>query len=148
MTFEVTWLEMLDHGIHAVLGSTGERELAAAGIVDGQPLLNAPHWTANSVLRFEQPVGDRNLVFQLRNAYASSSYDLSYQINQLPSRDTMGLRVGLDTKHWSAYLFADNVLNQHQRLENINLLSYTAPPYNRVATNQPLTVGLTVEVGF
>ncbi|MGC2029833.1 MAG: TonB-dependent receptor [Steroidobacteraceae bacterium] len=129
------------HGVYT-------QNFAAASIVDGQPLLNAPHWTASSVLRFERPVGDRNVVFQLRNAYTSSSYDLSYQINQLPSRDTMGLRTGLDTKHWSAYLFADNVLNQHQQLENINLLSYTAPPYNRVATNQPLTVGLTVEVGF
>jgi iron complex outermembrane recepter protein len=119
-----------------------------AGIVDGEPLLNAPHWTVSSVLRFEQPVGDRKFVLQLRNAYESSSYDLSYQINQLPSRDTMGLRTGLETKRWSAYLFVDNVLNQRQKLENINLLSYTAPPYNRIATNQPLTVGLTFEVGF
>ena len=121
---------------------------APALIEDGQPLLNAPHWTVSSVLRFEQPVGDRKLVVQLRNAYESSSYDLSYQINQLPSRDTMGLRTGLETQRWSGYLFVDNVLNQHQKLENINLLSYTAPPYNRIATNQPLTVGLTLEVRF
>jgi hypothetical protein len=77
-----------------------------------------------------------------------SSYDLSYQINQLPSRDTLGLRTGLESKRWSAYVFVDNALNRHQVLENINLLSYTAPPYNRVATNQPLTVGVTLNVSF
>jgi len=45
-------------------------------------------------------------------------------------------------------LFVDNVLNQHQSLENINLLTYTGPPYNRVATNQPLTAGVTIGVKF
>jgi iron complex outermembrane recepter protein len=119
-----------------------------AGIVDGQPLLNAPRWTASTVLRLEQPVGERKFVFQVRDSYVGSSYDLSYQVNQLPSRDTLGFRTGLESKRWSAYVFVDNALNRHQVLENINLLSYTAPPYNRVATNQPLTVGATLNVSF
>jgi iron complex outermembrane recepter protein len=121
---------------------------AAANIVAGEPLLNAPRWTANTVLRYEQPIGDLTWVAQARNSYTSSSYDLSYQINRLPSRDTLGLRTGVETRKWSAYLFVDNALNQHQALENIDLLSYTGPPYNRVATNQPLTAGVTLGFKF
>ena len=121
---------------------------AAANIVAGEPLLNAPRWTASTVLRYEQPIGGLTWVAQARNSYTSSSYDLSYQINQLPSRDTLGLRTGVETRKWSAYLFVDNALNQHQALENIDLLSYTGPPYNRVATNQPLTVGVTLGFKF
>lgn len=121
---------------------------AAANIVAGEPLLNAPHWTINTTLRYEKPVQDITFIALLKNNYTSSSYDLSYQINQLPRRDSMGVRTGVETKKWSAYLFVDNVLNQHQSLENINLLTYTGPPYNRVATNQPLTAGVTIEVKF
>jgi outer membrane receptor protein involved in Fe transport len=124
------------------------QSFAAANIVSGEPLLNAPRWTINSSLRYERPVSDLTLVAIVKNNYTSSSYDLSYQINRLPSRDTLGLRAGLETKKWSAYVFVDNALNRHQSLENINLLTYTGPPYNRVATNQPLTVGATIGVKF
>jgi len=120
----------------------------AANITVGEPLLNAPRWTINTTLRYERPVRDFTFVALAKNNYTSTSYDLSYQINQLPSRDTLGLRAGVETTKWSAYLFIDNVLNQHQSLENINLLTYTGPPYNRVATNQPLTVGATIGVKF
>jgi iron complex outermembrane recepter protein len=120
----------------------------AANITVGEPLLNAPRWTINTALRYEIPVQNLTFVSLLKNNYTSSSYDLSYQINQLPSRDTMGIRTGVETKKWSAYLFLDNVLNQHQELENINLLTYTGPPYNRIATNQPRTAGATIEIKF
>ena len=124
------------------------QSFAAANIVVGEPLLNAPHWTINTTLSYELPIRDFTFIALLKNNYTSRSYDLSYQINQLPSRDTMGVRTGVETKKWSAYLFVDNVLNQHQSLENINLLTYTGPPYNRVATNQPLTAGVTIGVKF
>jgi iron complex outermembrane recepter protein len=124
------------------------QSFAAANIVSGEALLNAPRWTINSSVRYERPVSDLTFVAIVKNNYTSSSYDLSYQINRLPSRDTLGLRAGLETKKWSAYVFVDNALNRHQSLENINLLTYTGPPYNRVATNQPLTVGATIGVKF
>jgi outer membrane receptor protein involved in Fe transport len=120
----------------------------AANVVAGEPLLNAPRWTISSSLRYERPVNDFTFVAQARNNYTSSSFDLSYQINRLPSRDTLALRTGLEKKKWSAYLFVDNALNRHEALENIDLLTYTGPPYNRVATNQPLTAGLDFELKF
>ena len=122
---------------------------APAGIVDGQPLLNAPHWTLSTTLRFEQPVADRKkLVLLARNSYTSSSTDLTYQINKLPSRDDLSVRLGLETDKWSLYLFMDNVLNQRQIISNINTLSYTGPPYNKIAQNQPRTAGADLSFKF
>ena len=121
-----------------------------AAVVAGEPLLDAPRWTVSSTVRYSRPIRDQGLdwVFQLHNSYTSSSYDLSYAVFKLPARNTLGVRTGFEAPAWSAYLFVDNLLNQHQTLENLNSLSYTGPPYNRVATNQPLTAGLTVEVKF
>ena len=121
-----------------------------AAVVAGEPLLDAPHWTLSSLLRYRRPINQQGLYWtaQLRNSYTSSSYDLSYAVFRLPARNTLSLRTGLETSTWSAHLYVDNALNQRQTLENLNSLSYTGPPYNRVSTNQPLTAGLTFEYNF
>ena len=120
----------------------------AAAIVAGQPLLNAPRWTVSTSLRYEHPVGAFTVVAQAQNSYQSTSYDLSYQLNRLPGRDLTNFRVGLETGKWSTYMFVNNAFNRHYPLEDLNLLTFTGPDFNRVATNQPLTAGLEVNVKF
>jgi iron complex outermembrane recepter protein len=120
----------------------------AANVVNGQPLFDAPRWTISTGLRYERSFGPYALVGQAQNSYQSHSFDLSYEINNVPSRDLTNLRLGLETKKWSAYLFANNVFNVHAVLENMNLLLVTGPNFNRVATNQPLTAGVEVGVHF
>jgi iron complex outermembrane receptor protein len=120
----------------------------AAAIVAGQPLLDAPRWTLSTSLRFERPLGALTFVAQAQNSYQSTSYDLSYHLNRLPGRDLTNFRIGLETKKWSVYAFANNVFNRQYPLENLNLLVFTGPAYNRVATNQPLTAGVEVDVKF
>jgi outer membrane receptor protein involved in Fe transport len=120
----------------------------AANIVAGQPLLDAPRWTLSTSLKYEHPLGRYTFVAQAQNSYQSQSYDLSYQINRLPGRDLTNLRSGLESDKWSLYAFVNNVFNRRYALENLNLLTFTGPDYNRVATNQPLTAGLEVEVKF
>jgi len=125
------------------------QDFVPSGIVDGQPLLNSPHWTLSTTIRYEYPLDDRmKIVAIARNNYTSKSRDLSYKINQIPSRDDLALRLGAETKAWSAYLFVENLLNQHRALENINTLSFTGPPYNRVAMMRPRTAGLDVNFKF
>jgi iron complex outermembrane receptor protein len=125
------------------------QDFPAAGIVDGERLLNAPHWTVATMVRLEQPLDNRYKIVALaRNSYTSRSTDLTYQINDLPSRDDLSARLGLETDAWSAYLFVDNLLNQRQIISNINTLSYTGPPYNKIATNQPRTAGVDVNFKF
>jgi iron complex outermembrane recepter protein len=120
----------------------------AAAIVAGQPLLDAPRWTVSTALRYEHPWRAYNFVAQAQNSYQSPSYDLSYQINRLSGRDLTNLRIGLEADKWSLYTFANNVFNRHYALEDLNLLTFTGPDYNRVATNQPRTAGLELEVKF
>jgi outer membrane receptor protein involved in Fe transport len=120
----------------------------AAAIVAGQPLLDAPRWTLSTSLRFEHPLGAYTFITEAQNSYQSTSYDLSYQLNRLPGRDLTNIRAGLETGKWATYLFVNNAFNRHYPLENLNLLTFTGPDFNRVATNQPLTAGLEVNVRF
>ncbi len=120
----------------------------AAAIVAGQPLLDAPRWTSSTSLRFEHPLGPFTFLAQAQNSYQSTSYDLSYQLNRLPGRDLTNVRVGLETGKWTTDLFVNNAFNRHYPLENLNLLTFTGPDFNRVASNQPLTAGLEVNVKF
>jgi hypothetical protein len=119
-----------------------------AAIVNGQILYDAPRWTLSTNLRFEHPVGPFNFVAEAQNSFQSRTQDVSYQVNQVPSRDLTNLRMGLETPKWSAFAFVNNVFNVHAVLENMNLLIVTGPNFNRVATNQPLTAGLELNANF
>ncbi len=121
----------------------------AAGIVSGQPLLNSPHWTASTTLEYTKALQKRrNLVLFVTNSYVSSIQNLTYGLNTIPGRDLTSGRVGLETPSWTVHLFVDNMLNRHETLADINLLSFTGPTYNRVATSQPRTVGLDFSFDF
>ena len=120
-----------------------------SGIVKGQPLLDAPRWTVSTTLQYVRPVADNlKLIAGISNSFVSSSQDLTYGLNTIPARDITNARLGLDFGRWSAYLFADNLFNQRKPIEYLNLLSFTGPPYNRIATNRPFTAGLDLSVDF
>ena len=119
------------------------------GIVVGQSPTNVPKWTISTILKFEQPLyAETRAVAQVTNSYVSSMHDLTYTLNTIPSRDTTGFRAGVEGHAWSAVLFIDNVLNKRQVLSAINLLAPFGPTYNRLATNQPLTMGIDASFRF
>jgi iron complex outermembrane receptor protein len=120
-----------------------------AGVVSGQNLLNVPRWTLNTELRYEHRLrSDLRATATATNSYISSQQDLTYSLNTLPARDLVGVRLGLESARWSAELFVDNVADRHYPVEYINLLTFTGPPYNRIATNQPRTVGVSANFHF
>ena len=119
-----------------------------AAVVKGQTLYDSPRWTLSTNLRFEHAVGPFKFVVEAQNSFQSKTQDVSYQINQVPSRDLTNLRVGLETPRWSAFAFVNNVFNVHAVLENMNLLIITGPNFNRIATNQPLTAGVELNANF
>ena len=121
---------------------------AAAAVVKGEPLFDAPRWTISTGLSDQHPIGTYALVGQVQNSCQSHSFDPPYQINRVPSRDLTNLRLGLETKKWAVNAFVNNLLNVHAVLENLNLLTATGPSYNRVATNRPLTAGVELSVNF
>ena len=119
-----------------------------AAVVKGQTLYDSPRWTLNTSLRYQKPIGRYTLVAQAQNSYQSATEDVSYQVNQVPSRNIANFRLGFEVGKWSAYAFVNNAFNVHAVLENMNLITITGPNFNRVATNQPLTAGFQLSTTF
>jgi iron complex outermembrane receptor protein len=120
-----------------------------AGVVSGQRLLDVPKVTANTSLSYRQAVGDGlNLVARLNNRYVDSIQDITFTRNTLPSYDIVDARVGVDSGVWSASLYADNLTNKMVLLSDTGALSANIPILNRIATNQPRTVGVDLTYRF
>jgi outer membrane receptor protein involved in Fe transport len=129
--------------------ATNSTTLPAAGIVAGQRLLDVPQVTATTSLSYKQPLADgRNLVARLTNSYVDSIQDITFTRNTLPSYDLVGFRLGVDTIRWSAFLFVDNLTNKMALLSDTGALSANISILNRVATNQPRTIGADLNVKF
>ena len=92
-------------------------------------------------------IENKSLFALATNSFTSTQQDLTYSINNLPSRDLTGIRLGVESKRWSSAVFIDNLLNKRLAVANYNV-PINLPSYNRVATNQPLTVGLEISASF
>lgn len=119
------------------------------GTYEGQPLPDVPKWTGNVRLSYTVPLsasGNYELSGRVENTYTGARVDATYyQITPLPSYDLTNARLGiLSGDRWAVWAFADNIFNKRAWLENATALSFYVPDYNRVLTNQPLTVGLDV----
>jgi len=129
--------------------ATNSTTLPAAGVVAGQRLLDVPEVTANTALSYKQPlVNDLNFVSRLTNSYVSSIQDITFTRNSLPAYDLVNFRLGVETGRWSAVLFADNLTNKMALLGDTGALSANISILNRVATNQPRTIGVDLNVKF
>jgi hypothetical protein len=67
----------------------------------------------------------------------------------LPSYTLTNVRAGVTSRDGrSAFLFVNNVTNKQASLDNMIQLTLSSPEYNRVETNQPLTVGVDLSYRF
>jgi iron complex outermembrane receptor protein len=129
--------------------ATNSTTLPAAGVVSGERLLDVPEVTANTALSYRQPLAnDMNFVSRLTNSYVSGIQDITFARNSLPAYDLVGLRAGVETGRWSAVLFADNLTNKMALLGDTGALSANISILNRVATNQPRTIGVDLSFKF
>jgi iron complex outermembrane receptor protein len=129
--------------------ATNSTTLPAANVVSGQRLLDVPEVTANTSLSYKQPISDdKSLVARLTNSYVDSIQDITFTRNTLPAYDLVGLRMGVETVRWSAFLFADNLTNKMALLGDTGALSANISILNRVATNQPRTIGADLNFKF
>ena len=123
--------------------ATNSTTVPGAGVVSGQRLLDVPDWTANTSLTWEHPLSDQfTFVGRVTNSYVGSMQDITYTRNTLPGYDLVDLRAGITTHGWSAFLFVDNVTNKLALLSDTGALSANVPILNRVAVNQPRTIGV------
>ena len=123
--------------------ATNSTTVPGAGVVSGDRLLDVPDWTANTTLTWEHPISDQfTFVGRVANIYVGSMQDITYTRNTLPGYDLVDLRAGITTHGWSAFFFVDNVTNKLALLSNTGALSANIPILNRVAVNQPRTIGV------
>lgn len=117
--------------------------------VKGQKVTNIPDWTSSTSVMYETPLG-ANYTFNARvtSSYVGEMEDITFTRNTLPSYNLVGLRFGLLSQSWSAYLFAENLTDERAALTNNSALSLDIPTLNRVATNRPRTIGLSVDLRF
>jgi outer membrane receptor protein involved in Fe transport len=60
----------------------------------------------------------------------------------------VGLRFGVESGSWSAFLFADNLTNKKALLSDTGALSANISILERIATNQPRTIGADLSYRF
>lgn len=121
----------------------------AAGVREGQKLLDVPDWSASTALVYTHPLTDvYTLVGRFQNDYVGPMQDITYARNDVPAHDIMSLRAGLVGTRWSGFVFVDNLTNKTALLGNTGALSANVAIFNRVATNEPRTFGLDMNFQF
>ncbi len=153
--------------LHAVLGrhvlmgfSAGftHAQLAqtAHGFKAGDRLPDVPPVTASVDLGYHTAVSaHQDFIARIENVYTGTRVDLTFPggfpdtQSPLPGYDLTNLRVGIAADSgWSATLFANNLFNKRAFLENTVQLTLANASFNRVATNQPLTIGIDTSYRF
>jgi len=129
--------------------ATNSTTVPDAGVNEGDRLLDVPKVTANTSLTYRYPLaGTLNLVARINNNYVDSIQDITFKRNTLPSYDLVDTRFGVETDRWSAALFVDNLTNKKALLSDTGALSANVPIFDRVATNQPRTIGADLSYKF
>ncbi len=122
---------------------------SSAGVKPGTRVQDVPDWTSSVSLAYRRSISNQ-LAFTalVENNYVGTRMDVTYATNYLPSYDLTNLRAGVEGDRWKAVVFAKNLLNQRALLSDTPQLSVYVPTFNRVAVNQPLTVGIDLSYHF
>jgi iron complex outermembrane receptor protein len=115
----------------------------------GERVQDVPSFTDSTSLALSTRLSQGyELVARASNVFVGSMTDVSYAINEVPSHDIVNLRLTLNLARADVALYLDNAGNTRAILGNTNALSFNVATFNRVATNQPRTVGLDVNYYF
>jgi iron complex outermembrane receptor protein len=129
--------------------ATNATTVPQAGVKHGDRLLDVPEVTSNTSLTYRYPlVGALNLIARVNNNYVDSIQDITFTRNTLPSYDLVDTRAGVETDRWSVVLFVNNLTNKKALLSDTGALSANIDILNRVATNQPRTIGADLSYRF
>jgi iron complex outermembrane receptor protein len=114
-----------------------------------QRLLNVPDVTTSTSIAYAAPVSARNtFAARVMFNYVGSQQDVTFARNNLSGYGLASARFGIEGDVWSAFVFADNLTDKHVALTNTTALSANVAILNRVATNQPRTLGVTLHYRF
>jgi len=129
--------------------ATNSTTVPEAGVVSGDRLLDVPEVTSNTTLTYRHTIeGSMSALVRVTNSYVDSIQDITYARNTLPAYDLVGLRMGVEADRWSIIGFIDNLTNKRALLSDTGALSANVSIFNRVATNQPRTIGADLTYKF
>jgi iron complex outermembrane receptor protein len=120
-------------------------------------LPDVPTHTADINLTYSHALSEKyQFTARVENTYVASRLDLTFppgfstgELTSLPSYDLTNIRAGIHSDAgWGAALFANNLFNKQAYLENMTQLTLTNASFNRVITNQPLTIGVDLTYTF
>lgn len=139
----------IDAGAGYIDGKLTQGDVAV-GTVSGQPLQTVPRWTTNVGLSFTRPLSqDLNFISRAEYIYTGARVNSGYAtLTPTPAIELVNARVGLANNRWSLTAFVDNVFNERAIFNYIAQQAITIPFYDRAATNQPFTAGLTLGVRY
>ena len=108
--------------------------------------------TGNFNLTYSRRLTDRYIFnSRVETSYTGGRFSLAfpygYSLNgkyiRLPSYSLTNLRAGITSKDgWTAALFVNNLFNNRAQLESLFQETLPSAAFNRIVTNQPLTVGV------
>jgi iron complex outermembrane recepter protein len=121
----------------------------AATTTIGNRVQNVPDWMSSASIAYRHSISEGlDLVARVDNSYVGSRIDVTAQPNYLPSYDLTNIRAGMDGGNWTAAVFVNNVTNKTALLSNSPAVAVNIATFNRIAVNQPLTVGLDLSYRF
>src|ERR1700677_2030551 len=127
------------------------------GFVAGQRLPDVPEVTGTASLDYRVPLSSKyEFNSRVDDSYIGSRVGTGSAfglINQseapLPAYNLANFRAGVKaTLGWSATFFINNLADKHAYLENVAELGLPNAAYNRVATNQPRTIGVDLDYRY
>jgi iron complex outermembrane receptor protein len=122
----------------------------AVGSVAGQPLQTVPRWTGNVGLSYSRPIsGSLKFISHAEYIYTGPRVNGGFlTLTPTPAVELVNARIGLTNDRWSVTAFVDNVFNKKAIFNYIAQQAISLPFYDRAATNQPLTAGVTIGLHY
>ena len=116
----------------------------------GQQILNIPDYQANFSLNYRRNLTDGiRLTARADDTFVGKSQDVSYTFVTLQPYSIVNLHLGFEKDRESVALYVNNVANTHAQISANNTgLTTNIPSLYRIATNQPLTAGLSFRYSF
>ncbi len=125
--------------------STYSKDSPQTGFTAGERVPDVPLYTAAFALSYEAPIFERyRLTARLDDTQVGPIVDYTFAQNQLPGHNLANFRLGLALDKAYGYVFVNNLADTRAELSDTNSLGANGAFLNRVATNQPRTIGLTV----
>lgn len=119
------------------------KDAPETGTAVGDRIPNVPEYTFSIGLGYRRELGDgRAILANASERILDGVEDVTAQRNHLPGYQTLDLRAGYEFGRYTIAIFGTNVTDTRAQLSDTNSLGANLPEFNRVATNQPRTIGV------